>query len=258
MIEIASVSKRFATSGRKSHLALSDINLTVNDGAFVSILGPSGCGKSTLLYIVGGFVAPSEGVARMKGAAITGPGPDRGPVFQEFALFPWKTVLGNVMYGLRQQGVKRTEAEAQSLRLIEMVGLKGFEHFYPKELSGGMKQRVAIARTLAYRPSVLLMDEPFGALDAHTRTRLQNDLLNIWERDRKTVLFVTHSVEEAVFLSDKVVVMTRAPGRIKQIVDIDLPRPRIRAELLLDSHYQKYVVDIERMIDDGRDDAEHS
>ena len=258
MIEIASVSKRFETSGRKSHLALSDINLTVDDGAFVSILGPSGCGKSTLLYIVGGFVAPSEGVARMKGAAIAGPGPDRGPVFQEFALFPWKTVLGNVMYGLRQQGVKRGEAEAQSLRLIEMVGLKGFEHFYPKELSGGMKQRVAIARTLAYRPSVLLMDEPFGALDAHTRTRLQNDLLNIWERDRKTVLFVTHSVEEAVFLSDKVVVMTRAPGRIKQIVDIDLPRPRIRAELLLDSHYQKYVVDIERMIDDGRDDAEHS
>ncbi len=254
MIEIDHVSKRFETSGRQSHLALSDINLTVEDGAFVSILGPSGCGKSTLLYIVGGFVAPSEGVARVKGAAITGPGPDRGPVFQEFALFPWKTVLGNVMYGLRQQGVRRGEAEAQSLRLIEMVGLKGFEHFYPKELSGGMKQRVAIARTLAYRPSVLLMDEPFGALDAHTRTRLQNDLLNIWERDRKTVLFVTHSVEEAVFLSDKVVVMTRAPGRIKQIVDIDLPRPRVRAELLLDSRYQKYVVDIERMIDDGRDD----
>ena len=126
-----------------------------------------------------------------------------------------------------------------------MVGLKGFENFYPKELSGGMKQRVALARTLAYHPAVLLMDEPFGALDAHTRTRLQNDLLNIWERDRKTVLFVTHSVEEAVFLSDKVVVMTRAPGRIKQIVDIDLPRPRRRAELLLDPRYQKYVVDIE-------------
>jgi NitT/TauT family transport system ATP-binding protein len=211
-----------------------------------------------LLYIVGGFVNPTQGVAKVKGTIIKGPGPDRGPVFQEFALFPWKTVIGNVMYGLRQQGVKRAEAEAQSLRLIEMVGLKGFEHFYPKELSGGMKQRVAIARTLAYRPSVLLMDEPFGALDAHTRTRLQNDLLNIWERDRKTVLFVTHSVEEAVFLSDKVVVMTRAPGRIKEVVDIDLPRPRIRAELLLDSRYQKYVVDIERMIDDGRDDTGHS
>jgi NitT/TauT family transport system ATP-binding protein len=250
MIEIDRVSQTFQTSGRQSHLALSEISLSIEDGAFVSILGPSGCGKSTLLYIVGGFVNPTHGVAKVKGRAITGPGPDRGPVFQEFALFPWKSVLGNVMYGLRQQGANRAEAEAQSRRLIEMVGLKGFENFYPKELSGGMKQRVAIARTLAYRPAVLLMDEPFGALDAHTRTRLQNDLLNIWERDRKTVLFVTHSVDEAVFLSDKVVVMTRAPGRIKQVVDIDLPRPRRRAELLLDPHYQKYVVDIERLIDD--------
>jgi NitT/TauT family transport system ATP-binding protein len=257
MIEIDHVSQIFQTSGRQSHLAISDISLRIEDGAFVSILGPSGCGKSTLLYIVGGFVNPTEGVAKVKGAAITGPGPDRGPVFQEFALFPWKNVLGNVMYGLRQQGVPRTEAEAQSRRLIEMVGLKGFENFYPKELSGGMKQRVAIARTLAYKPAVLLMDEPFGALDAHTRTRLQNDLLNIWERDRKTVLFVTHSVDEAVFLSDKVVVMTRAPGRIKEIVEIDLPRPRRRAELLLDPRYQKYVVDIERLIDDTGIDELH-
>jgi NitT/TauT family transport system ATP-binding protein len=254
MIEIDRVSQVFQTSGRQNHLALSEISLSIEDGAFVSILGPSGCGKSTLLYIVGGFVSPTEGTARMKGKAITGPGPDRGPVFQEFALFPWKSVLGNVMYGPRQQGVKSAEAEAQSRALIEMVGLKGFENFYPKELSGGMKQRVALARTLAYHPAVLLMDEPFGALDAHTRTRLQNDLLNIWERDRKTVLFVTHSVEEAVFLSDKVVVMTRSPGRIKQIVDIDLPRPRRRAELLLDPHYQKYVVAIEGMIDDTSED----
>jgi NitT/TauT family transport system ATP-binding protein len=254
MIEIDRVSQVFQTSGRQNHLALSEISLSIEDGAFVSILGPSGCGKSTLLYIVGGFVSPTEGTAKMKGKAISGPGPDRGPVFQEFALFPWKSVLGNVMYGPRQQGVKHAEAEAQSRALIEMVGLKGYENFYPKELSGGMKQRVALARTLAYHPAVLLMDEPFGALDAHTRTRLQNDLLNIWERDRKTVLFVTHSVEEAVFLSDKVVVMTRSPGRIKQIVDIDLPRPRRRAELLLDPHYQKYVVDIERMIDDTSED----
>jgi NitT/TauT family transport system ATP-binding protein len=251
MIEIEHVSQVFQTSSRQDHLALSDISLTIEDGAFVSILGPSGCGKSTLLYIVGGFVQPTQGIAKMKGRAISGPGPDRGPVFQEFALFPWKSVLGNVMYGPRQQGVKHAEAEAQSRALIEMVGLKGFEDFYPKELSGGMKQRVALARTLAYHPEVLLMDEPFGALDAHTRTRLQNDLLNIWERDRKTVLFVTHSVEEAVFLSDKVVMMTRSPGRLRQIVDIELPRPRRRTELLLDPRYQKYVVDIERMFDDG-------
>ncbi|TMJ84380.1 MAG: ABC transporter ATP-binding protein [Alphaproteobacteria bacterium] len=250
MIAIDNVSHVFRASGRQDHLALSNISLIIEDGAFVAILGPSGCGKSTLLYVVGGFVSPTEGLARVKGQAITGPGPDRGPVFQEFALFPWKSVLGNVMYGPRQQGVKSAEAEVQSRALIEMVGLKGFEHFYPKELSGGMKQRVALARTLAYHPAVLLMDEPFGALDAHTRTRLQNDLLNIWERDRKTVLFVTHSVDEAVFLSDRVVVMTRSPGRIKEVVEIDLPRPRRRSELLLDPRYQKYVVEIERMIDD--------
>jgi NitT/TauT family transport system ATP-binding protein len=254
IIEIDRVSQVFQTSSRQDHVALADISLTIEDGAFVSILGPSGCGKSTLLYIVGGFVDPTRGVARMRGKAITGPGPDRGPVFQEFALFPWKTVLGNVMYGPRQQGIKPAEAEAQSRALIEMVGLKGFEGFYPKELSGGMKQRVALARTLAYHPAVLLMDEPFGALDAHTRTRLQNDLLNIWERDRKTVLFVTHSVEEAVFLSDRVVMMTRSPGRIKQIVDIDLARPRRRTELLLDPRYQKYVVEIERMFEDTGED----
>src|SRR6185312_2627183 len=147
MIEIDHVSQVFQTCARQDHLALSDISLTIGDGAFVAILGPSGCGKSTLLYIVGGFVKPTSGVAKVKGNAITGPGPDRGPVFQEFALFPWKSVLGNVMYGPRQQGLSREEAEAQSRRLIEMVGLKGFEHFYPKELSGGMKQRVALART---------------------------------------------------------------------------------------------------------------
>jgi NitT/TauT family transport system ATP-binding protein len=253
MIELDRVSQVFQTSAGDDHVALSDISLTISDGAFVSILGPSGCGKSTLLYIVGGFVAPTEGHVRMKGKAITGPGPDRGPVFQEFALFPWKSVLGNVMYGPRQQGMKHVEAEARSRALIEMVGLKGFENFYPKELSGGMKQRVALARTLAYQPAVLLMDEPFGALDAHTRTRLQNDLLNIWERDRKTVLFVTHSVEEAVFLSDRVVMMTSSPGSVRQIVDIELPRPRRRAELLLDPRYQKYVVDIERMFDDANE-----
>jgi NitT/TauT family transport system ATP-binding protein len=254
MIEIERLSKSFDTARRERHLALSDISLNVDDGEFVSILGPSGSGKSTLLYIVGGFIAPSEGAVRVKGAPVTGPGPDRGPVFQEFALFPWKTVLGNVTYGLEYQGVPRAEAAARAAALIEMVHLKGYENFYPKELSGGMKQRVAIARTLAYRPSILLMDEPFGALDAHTRTQLQRELLDIWERDRKTVLFVTHSVEEAVFLSDRVVVLTRSPGRVKTVIDIALPRPRVRADLLLDARYQKYVVDIERMMDSQTDE----
>jgi NitT/TauT family transport system ATP-binding protein len=249
MIAIERLSKTFETARSTRHLALSDISLDVVDGEFVSILGPSGCGKSTLLYIVGGFVPPSGGSVCVKGAPVAGPGPDRGPVFQEFALFPWKTVIGNVMYGLIEQGVAKAEAEARARALIELVHLEGYENFYPKELSGGMKQRVAIARTLAYGPSILLMDEPFGALDAHTRTGMQHELLEIWERDRKTVLFVTHSVEEAVFLSDRVVVLTRSPGRIKTIIDIDLPRPRRRAELLVDRSYQEYVVEIEKLMD---------
>jgi NitT/TauT family transport system ATP-binding protein len=249
MIVIERLSKSFETARNKTHLALADISLSVAQGEFVSILGPSGCGKSTLLYIVGGFVARSEGTVAVAGKPVTGPGPDRGPVFQEFALFPWKTVLGNVMYGLLEQGVTKPEAEAKARALISIVHLKGYETFYPKELSGGMKQRVAIARTLAYGPNILLMDEPFGALDAHTRTGLQNELLEIWERDRKTVLFVTHSVEEAVFLSDRVVVLTRSPGRVKAIIDIDLPRPRRRAELLVDRRFQTFVVDIERLMD---------
>jgi len=250
MIAIDGLSKAFAAAHTAiERPALSDISLQIAEGEFVSIVGPSGCGKSTLLYMVGGFVAPSRGAVTVAGKPVTGPGPDRGPVFQEFALFPWKTVLGNVMYGLLQQGVSKPEAEAKARALISLVRLTGYERFYPKELSGGMKQRVAIARTLAYGPSILLMDEPFGALDAHTRTGLQNELLEIWERDRKTVLFVTHSVEEAVFLSDRVVVLTRSPGRVKATVDIDLPRPRRRAELLVDRRYQTLMIQIERLMD---------
>ena len=256
MIEIEGLSKSFETRhGRRQHLALTDIALTVAAGEFVSILGPSGCGKSTLLYMVGGFVAPTTGTVRVDGKPVTGPGPDRGPVFQEFALFPWKTVLGNVTYGLLQQGVGKAKAEARARELLAMVRLGGYESFYPKELSGGMKQRVALARTLAYGPSILLMDEPFGALDAHTRTRLQGDLLEIWERDRKTVLFVTHGVDEAVLLSDRVVVLTGAPGRIKAEIRIDLRRPRHRTELLVDRRYQDYVVAIERLMDNPADEA---
>jgi NitT/TauT family transport system ATP-binding protein len=249
MIVIERLTKSFESARLKRHLALGDVSLTIGDGEFVAILGPSGCGKSTLLYIVGGFVAPSSGSVAVSGKEVTGPGPDRGPVFQEFALFPWKTVLGNVMYGLIVQGVAKLEAERKARDFISLVRLTGYENFYPKELSGGMKQRVAIARTLAYGPQILLMDEPFGALDAHTRTGLQRELLEIWERDRKTVLFVTHSVEEAVFLSDRVIVLTRSPGRIKASIDIDLPRPRRRADLLVDRCYQTLVVEIERLLD---------
>ena len=249
MIEIDKVSKTFETRRDTHHVAITDVSLGVAAGEFVSILGPSGCGKSTLLYVVGGFVTPTTGTVTVSGRAVTGPGPDRGPVFQEFALFPWKTVLGNVMYGLEQTGTAKADARQRARELLTLVHLSPYENFYPKELSGGMKQRVALARTLAYGPNILLMDEPFGALDAHTRTRLQNDLLDIWERDRKTVLFVTHSVEEAVFLSDRVAVMTRSPGRIKEIVQVALPRPRDRATLLLDRRYQDLIVRIEQLMD---------
>lgn len=249
MIAIERLSKQFATATGANHLALSDIGLEVAGGEFVSIIGPSGCGKSTLLYIVGGFVPASEGAVRIGTAPVSGPGRDRGPVFQEFALFAWKTVLQNVAYGLQVQGKSRKEAEERASKLLRMVGLERFASFYPKELSGGMKQRVAIARTLAYDPEILLMDEPFGALDARTRTLLQRDLLRIWEEDRKTVLFVTHSVDEAVFLSDRIVVMASGPGRIVKIVSVDLPRPRQRAELVFNRSYQEYIAEIEGMID---------
>jgi NitT/TauT family transport system ATP-binding protein len=256
-IEIERLSKKFDTAQRGTHLALCEISLAVEEGQFVAVVGPSGCGKSTLLYVVGGFVRPTSGRVCVGGKSVKGPGPDRGPVFQEFALFPWKTVLGNVSYGLLQRGIPRREAHARARALIELVHLKGYEQFYPKELSGGMKQRVAIARTLAYGPRILLMDEPFGALDALTRTRLQNELLEIWERDRKTVMFVTHSVEEAVFLSDRVFVMSRSPGRIKRVIDIALPRPRRRSELLVNPRYQDYVVSIEREMDEPVEAAVH-
>jgi NitT/TauT family transport system ATP-binding protein len=256
MIVIERLTKSFEPARRQRHLALGEISLSIAEGEFVAILGPSGCGKSTLLYVVGGFVAPSSGTVAVNGKPVTGPGPDRGPIFQEFALFPWKTVLGNVMYGLLEQGVAKPQAESKARALISLVHLTGYENFYPKELSGGMKQRVAIARTLAYGPQILLMDEPFGALDAHTRTGLQRELLEIWERDRKTVLFVTHSVEEAVFLSDRVIVLTRSPGRLKATIDIELPRPRRRAELLVDRRYQSLVVDIERLMDTAVEEAQ--
>ena len=247
---VEGVSKWFRTP-RATVLALDNIDLRVEEGEFVCLVGPSGCGKTTLLDILAGLTLPDQGHVLADDQAVEGPGRHRLVMFQEPALFPWLNVFGNVMFGLkRTPGLTARQRRDIAAYHLKLVGLEKFKRAFVHELSGGMKQRVALARTLAYHPAVLLMDEPFGALDAHTRTRLQNDLLNIWERDRKTVLFVTHSVDEAVFLSDKVVVMTRSPGRIKQVVDVDLPRPRRRSELLLDPHYQKYVVDIERMIDD--------
>ena len=250
MILIDELSKTYRRAGGKGEVqALADITVSIKDGEFVAVVGPSGCGKSTLLYMVGGFVAMTAGRILVDGKPVTGPGPDRGPVFQEFALVPWRTALDNILFGLQEQRVPKARARARALELIEMVHLKGYEHLYPKELSGGMKQRVAIARTLAYDPAILLMDEPFGALDAHTRTMLQDELLAIWERHTKTVLFVTHAVDEAVYLADRVLLMTAAPGRIKADIPITLPRPRRRDDLLRDPRYQNLVIEIGHLMD---------
>ncbi|MCW3475484.1 ABC transporter ATP-binding protein [Limobrevibacterium gyesilva] len=250
MIRLDRVSKTYTRAGGGEPVrALSEISADIADGAFVTIVGPSGCGKSTLLYIVGGFVPASGGAVLVEGKPIAGPGPDRGPVFQEFALFPWKTVRQNIRFGLAEQNVPRAEADRRVDELLDLVHLRQYAALYPKELSGGMKQRVAIARTLAYRPRTLLMDEPFGALDAHTRAKLQDELLQIWERERKTVLFITHGVDEAVYLSDRILVMSAAPGAIKADIAVDLPRPRRREELLRHPRYQELVIEIGRMMD---------
>jgi NitT/TauT family transport system ATP-binding protein len=219
------VAKVYAT--RRARVpAIEGLDFDARAGEFVSIVGPSGCGKSTFLHILAGFVEPTAGSVTVDGEPVRGPDPRRGIVFQEFALFPWKTVLGNVAYGLAEQGVPRRERARRAREYIELVKLDGFERAYPKELSGGMKQRVALARSLVMDPDVLLMDEPFGAVDAQTRVGLQQELLAIWERTRKTVVFVTHSVEEAIALSDRVYVLSGRPARVRDVVEVGLTRPR--------------------------------
>lgn len=218
-IRIENVSHQYRPpKGRPVH-ALDSVSLEVKNQEFVALLGPSGCGKSTLLYLIGGFMPIESGTIRVGSQFVTEPGPDRGVVFQHFALFPWKTVLGNVLYGLEHLGVPNDEARERAQRFIDMVHLSGFEDSYPSQLSGGMKQRAAIARTLAVDPDILLMDEPFGALDAQTRGIMQEELLSIWQGTRKTVVFVTHDVREAVYLAERVVMMTARPGRIMESVD---------------------------------------
>jgi len=218
-IEIDGVRHMYRPPRGKPVLALEDVSLEVREREFLALLGPSGCGKSTLLYLIGGFLPVEGGRVAIDGKAVTTPGPDRGIVFQHFALFPWKTVRGNILYGLERQRMPRAEREKRAQDFIDLVGLTGFEDSYPSHLSGGMKQRTALARTLAFDPKILLMDEPFGALDAQTRHLMQIELLSIWQRTPKTVIFVTHDVQEAVYLADRVAVMSARPGRIKAIVD---------------------------------------
>ncbi|GHH71909.1 ATP-binding protein [Kitasatospora indigofera] len=206
--------------------ALGNVSLDIADGEFVTVVGPSGCGKSTLLGMAAGLVEPTSGRVLLDGVPVTGPGPDRGVIFQQYALFPWLTVRRNVEFGLRLAAVPAAERRRRAQYAIDLVGLTDFADALPKTLSGGMRQRCAIARAYAVDPQVLLMDEPFGALDALTRVQLQNQLLDTWSRERRTVLFITHDVDEAVYLARRVVVMAARPGRIDRIVDVDLPYPR--------------------------------
>ena len=227
---IEHATKKFAT--RKGEVtALDDVNLEIHDGQFVCLLGPSGCGKTTLLRMIGGLDVPTSGTITIDGKVVDGPSPKMTMVFQEYSLYPWRTVAENVGFGLEMNGVQPEERRAEVMKELKLVGLENFADSYPYELSGGMRQRAAVARALATDPVVMLMDEPFGALDAQTRNKMQRELLTIWQETKKTILFVTHSVDEAVYLADKIVILTPRPGTIHEIEEIELPRPRDRTSV---------------------------
>jgi NitT/TauT family transport system ATP-binding protein len=225
-IECQHITHTFATTEGQGTIALQDVSLGVRDSEFLCLLGPSGCGKTTLLRIIAGLIDPDDGIVLLDGQPSMGTDADKGMVFQRDATFPWLTVEKNVEYGLKLRGRSRAEREPIVQKYIQLVGLSGFEKAFPKELSGGMRKRVDIARTYAYNPKVLLMDEPFGSLDLFTKTRMQAELLSLWSQERKTIIFVTHDLDEAIYLADRVVVMSKRPGRIREIIEINLPRPR--------------------------------
>ena len=229
-VSIHDISKCFKKDDGSDFVALSHVSLEIADDEFVSFVGPSGCGKTTLLRIIAGLDHASEGKVFVDNTEIVKPGPLVGMVFQEYSLFPWLNVLDNIAFGPKMQGVSKEVRQRDAMNYIDLVGLSGFERSYPYELSGGMRQRVAIARALANNPDLLIMDEPFGALDAQTRNMMQRELLDIWEREKKTILFVTHSVDEAIYLSDRIIVLARGPGHISEIVQVTIPRPRERTD----------------------------
>ncbi len=242
-LSIEHLSKSFVSASGEKVEALKDINLEITDKEFICLLGPSGCGKTTLLRIIGGLDQATSGAALLDGHPVTGPDPKTAMIFQEYSLYPWRTVLDNVTFGLEIRGADKEKRSEKARSYLEMVGLKGFERSFPYELSGGMRQRVAVARALAVDPEVLLMDEPFGALDAQTRNKMQKELLEIWEKTQKTVIFVTHSVDEAVYMSDRIVVLTRRPGTIREVMDIPIPRPRDRTSTDF-ARIRRHVLDL--------------
>ncbi len=247
ILEIKDLMKAFPKK-KGEMVAIADFDLDVEEGEFVCILGPSGCGKTTILRIIAGLETHTRGQILLNGKEISGPGSDRGMVFQEFALFPWRTVRRNVEFGLELKGVSPVERRERTQRFIDLVGLKGFEDYHPYQLSGGMKQRVGIARALANEPAILLMDEPFGALDAQTRNLMQKELLRIWSETKKTVIFITHSVDEALFLADRIVVMTARPSNIGHIYEIKWPRPRDRASPEFATLRKQILAQLESMV----------
>lgn len=248
LIEASNIKKVFnGRTDQKETLALSDVSLQIKRNEFVAIVGPSGCGKSTFLLMIAGLERPTAGTLTIEGSAIDGPNGQRSIVFQEYLLFPWRTVEGNIQFGPQMRNVSKNDCKASSKDLIELMGLTGFENCYPHELSGGMKQRVAIARALANNPEVLLMDEPFGALDALTRESMQLELQKIWLKTQCTVLFVTHSISEAIFLADRVVVMSKRPGIIKEEIQIDLERPRTR-EIHTTEEFREYEAYLKKVV----------
>jgi NitT/TauT family transport system ATP-binding protein len=248
-ISFQGVGRTFSSRGRRV-TALDDISFDVHSGEFLVLVGPSGCGKSTLLDLVAGLGQPTSGQILVDGAPVTGPGLDRGIVFQQYALLPWRTAQANVEFGLEANGVPRRERADRARQFLNLVGLSGFADRYPHELSGGMKQRVAIARSLAFDPDVLLMDEPFAALDAQTRDGLQDELLRIWEQTGKTIVFITHGIDEAVYLGQRVAVMTSRPGRIKRIVDIPLGSRTASEDLRSDPTFARYRHEIWSLLRD--------
>ena len=251
MIELASTAKTYRSRQGDPIPALEAVSLEVKEKEFVSIVGPSGCGKSTLLKLVAGLVAPSGGHVRIGGREVLAPFPDVGIVFQSAVLLPWRTVLDNVMFSVEMLGRAPEGYRDRARGLLALAGLEGFERKYPWELSGGMQQRVAICRALIHDPSILLMDEPFGALDAMTREEMSFELLRIWEERRKTILFVTHSISEAIMLSDRVVVMSARPGRVLRVLEIGLPRPRA-VEMEFDERFKEHSAEIRGLIFDRR------
>lgn len=246
-IEIRDLSVRFQPSGQDAVTAVQGVTLDVASGEFVSVIGPSGCGKSTLLNLVAGFIKPTQGSVTLDGSPITGPGSDRGVVFQQYSLFPWKNVLANVEFGLKLQGVDRKTRQDRARHLLQRAGLAEFERFYPAQLSGGMKQRVGIIRALAANPRILLMDEPLGALDTQTRANMQQVLTELWQTLRISVLFVTHDIDEAIFLSDRIYVMSARPGTVKAVIPVRLARPRV-AEIVLTPEFLDLRAQLHRLI----------